>query len=54
MSEDLGHIIQQGQRAARLVRQILDLLRKNIVAKRLINLRELLENIVSLLERNNS
>lgn len=51
VSEDLGHIIQQGQRAARLVRQILDFARKNIVAKRLVNLRDLLENTVSLLER---
>lgn len=49
--EDLGHIIRQGQRAARLVRQILDFARKNIVAKRLVNLPELLEDIVKLLER---
>lgn len=49
--DDLGHIVQQGQRAARLVRQILDFARKNIVTKRLINLRELLEDIVNLLER---
>jgi signal transduction histidine kinase/CheY-like chemotaxis protein/DICT domain-containing protein len=49
--DDLGHIVHQGQRAARLVRQILDFARKNIVTKRLVNLRELLENIVTLLER---
>lgn len=49
--QDLGHIVQQGQRAARLVRQILDFARKNIVAKRLIDLRVLLEEVVSFLQR---
>lgn len=44
--EDLGHIARQGQRAAHLVRQLLDFARKNVVAKRPLDLGLLLEDLV--------
>jgi PAS domain S-box-containing protein len=51
VGEDLSRIIKQGQRAAHLVRQILDFARKNIVAKRPLELTRFLEEMVNLLER---
>ncbi|NJN97768.1 MAG: GAF domain-containing protein [Anaerolineales bacterium] len=44
--EDLGHIVRQGQRAAQLVRQLLDFARKNVVTKRPLDLGLLLEDLV--------
>jgi signal transduction histidine kinase/putative methionine-R-sulfoxide reductase with GAF domain len=49
--DDLGHIVQQGQRAAHLVRQILDFARKNMIARRTIDLGQLLAETVKFLER---
>jgi nitrogen-specific signal transduction histidine kinase len=49
--DDLDHIVQQGQRAARLVRQILDFARKNITARKPVDLSRFLEEMVDLLKR---
>jgi signal transduction histidine kinase len=51
VADDLNHIVQQGRRAAHLVRQILDFARKNIAAKRPLDLKYLLEEIVKHLEQ---
>jgi PAS domain S-box-containing protein len=48
---DLSHIVQQGKRAAHLVRQILDFARKNITAKRSLEFSGFLKDVVKLLER---
>jgi signal transduction histidine kinase len=48
---DLNHVIQQGERAANLVRQILDFARKNITAKRPLEFNGFLGDMVRLLER---
>lgn len=51
VSEDLQRIIQQGQRAAALIRQILDFSRQSITEKRTLNFAVLLKETVKLLER---
>lgn len=51
VGDDLSHIVKQGQRAAHLVRQILDFARKNIMTKRSIDLKQFLEEMFKLLER---
>ncbi len=48
---DLSHIVQQGKRAAHLVRQILDFARKNITAKRSLEFSGFLKDVIKLLER---
>ncbi len=50
-SEDLERVIQQGQRATHLVRQILDFSRKSITERRRIDLVPFLKETVKLLER---
>jgi GAF domain-containing protein/CheY-like chemotaxis protein len=51
VSEDLQRIIQQGQRAAALIRQILDFSRQSITEKRPIDLAAFLKETIKLLER---
>jgi CheY-like chemotaxis protein len=51
VGEDLQRIIHQGQRAARLVRQILDFSRQSITEKRPIDLVPFLKETIKLLER---
>lgn len=51
VDEDLQRIIQQGQRAAALIRQILDFSRQSIAEKRPIELAAFLKETVKLLER---
>lgn len=51
MSKDLGLIIQQGERAAYLIRQILDFSRRSIIEKRPMDLSVFLKEVVKLLER---
>lgn len=48
---DLSRVIQQGKRAAHLVRQILDFARKNVTAKRPLEFDGFLGDMVRLLER---
>jgi PAS domain S-box-containing protein len=48
--DDLGRVIQQGQRAAYLTRQILDFSRKSVPVKRLLDLAPFLQETVLLLE----
>lgn len=48
---DLNRVIQQGKRAAHLVRQILDFARKNVTAKRPLEFDGFLGDMVRLLER---
>jgi PAS domain S-box-containing protein len=48
---DLNHVVQQGKRAANLVRQILDFARKNITSKRPLEFNGFLADVVRLLER---
>ncbi|MEW5957308.1 MAG: response regulator [Chloroflexota bacterium] len=50
LKTDLNHIIVQGQRAAHLVRQILDFSRKSIIQKRLLELTPFLEETIILLK----
>jgi len=51
VGEDLQRIIHQGQRAARLIRQILDFSRQSIAEKRSIDLVAFLKETIKLLER---
>jgi signal transduction histidine kinase/CheY-like chemotaxis protein/DICT domain-containing protein len=51
VGEDLGQIVRQGQRAAHLVRQILDFARKNMSARRPLEFSVLLKETIKLLER---
>ncbi|HEX9923294.1 MAG TPA: GAF domain-containing protein [Anaerolineae bacterium] len=49
--DDVNLIVQQGERAAHLIRQILDFSRKSIIAKRSVDLAAFLAEIVRLLKR---
>ncbi|MBI1881174.1 MAG: GAF domain-containing protein, partial [Chloroflexi bacterium] len=51
VSNDLQRIIHQGQRAARLIRQILDFSRQSITEKRPIDVAPFLKETIKLLER---
>lgn len=51
LQRDLAQIVKQGQRAARLVRQILDFARQNISTKRSLEFSQFLDDVVKLLER---
>ncbi len=51
VQEDLQRIINQGQRATRLVRQILDFSRQSVTEKRPLNLAPFLKETIKLLER---
>lgn len=51
LQRDLNQIVKQGQRAAHLVRQILDFARQNISAKRILEFSQFLDDMMKLLER---
>jgi two-component system, cell cycle sensor histidine kinase and response regulator CckA len=47
----LGHIIEQGQRAAQLIRQILDFSRQSVTSKEPVDLMALVQEVLQLFER---
>ena len=48
---DVQTIVQQGQRAAKLIQQILDFSRKSVIQKRSLDLLSFLEKVITLLQR---
>lgn len=51
VKENLRHVIEQGERAAHLVRQILDFSRRSVIKKQRVELVPFLDNMINLLRR---